>query len=168
MLKKENQVVLKSQDGFFYADTKFSANHFYRCIELSERKRSEFLVYGCIFSAKEFAEKFEYAIDRIKRDFVELGLLKPNHDVISKSLFSASADIHQYGTRSKLHVWYFRNSKDRIYGFYPSQGSKKDQLAECYQMYLETLNGNMDYLDCGDICFGNCGIPISYGKLRVS
>ena len=169
MLRKNHQVVLKSQDGFIYADNQFKSNTFYRCIQLSKGKRSEFMVYGCIFSAKDFKEKFEYAIDRIKRDFVELGLLKSNLSIISKNLFSTSADVHQYGSKrsSSLHVWYFRISRDMIYGFYPSQGSRAKQLAECYQMYLETLEGNMDYIDCGDICFGNCGIPISYGKLRV-
>jgi len=37
-----------------------------------------------------------------------------------------------------------------------------------YGWYLELINGNMESIDNEDVVFGNCGIPIKYGKLRIS
>lgn len=107
----------------------------------------------------------EFTHERVLSDFKAIGILTEKNKPISKSLFSNQADKHTYG---KLCIWIFRNSRERIYGFYPMQGTKKEQLAECYAWYLELVNGDLTSLVDEDVCFGNCGIPLQYGKLRVS
>lgn len=107
----------------------------------------------------------EFTHERVLSDFRAIGILTDKNKPISKSLFANQADIHGYG---KLNIWIFRNSRERIYGFYPMQGTRKEQLAECYAWYLELVNGDLTSLDNTDVCFGNCGIPLVYGNLRVS
>ncbi len=107
----------------------------------------------------------EFTHERVLSDFRAIGLLTDKNKPISKTLFANQADIHGYG---KLNIWIFRNSRELIYGFYPMQGTRKEQLAECYAWYLELVNGDLTSLENTDVCFGNCGIPLVYRKLRVS
>jgi hypothetical protein len=39
-------------------------------------------------------------------------------------------------------------------------------MREAYEMYLSLVNGDMSGYNDGDIQWGNCGIPISYGDIR--
>ena len=163
-METENLVVLKGTEPVYMNTGVVKPNHFYRHIELSEGKRKEHLVFGFVFSDKEFNDLFELAHTRVLRDFKAIGILPESGKPISKSAFTKLADIREYG---KLRVWYFRNSRERIYGFYPMQGNKIENAIECYRWYLDLINGKMDSLDDGDVKFGNCGIPLAYGGLRV-
>lgn len=165
-MKSENLVILKGDKPVTFETDILKPNIFYRCIDIGEQ---EFMVYGIVFSAKKFMELFEYAHTRILRDFKTLGILGENDKPISKSLFTKLADIHDFGRgRNKLKVWYFMKSTSLIYGFYPMQGTKAENQNECYQWYLDIINGNMESIDDKDVMFGNCGIPLSYKGLRVS
>lgn len=164
-MNKENLVVLKGSTQLEFKTDIIKPNVYYRCIDIGKK---QYLVYGIVFSHKKFKELFEFAQDRVLRDFKDLGILNEDNTPVSKSLFTNQADIHTYGTgRKALKVWYFRNSCERIYGFYPMQGSKVENQKECYQMYLDIINGDVESLDNEDVKFGNCGIPLSYGSLRI-
>jgi hypothetical protein len=117
----------------------------------------------------EFKSLFENAIDRVKNDWKQIGILGENDKPISKSLFTKLADIHifGYGTRA-MKVWYFSNGRGSIYGFYPMQGTKIENQKECYEYYLDILNGKCEHLDERSVCFGNSGYPLSYTRLRIS
>ena len=47
------------------------------------------------------------------------------------------------------------------------QGNKVENQNECYQYYIDILNGDYEPLDDEDVCFGNCGAPLRYEKLRI-
>ncbi len=160
-MNKENLVVLKGSIQLEFETDVIKPNVYYRCVAIQKK---EYLVYGIIFSHDKFNELFEFAQDRVLRDFKELGILKEDNTPVSKSLFTKEADIHEYG---KLKVWYFRNTRERIYAFYPMQGSKIENQKECYQMYLDIINGDVESLDNKDVKFGNCGIPLTYDSLRI-
>lgn len=164
-MKAENLVVLHSAIQATKGFTVYRANHFYRCIPDSDTLG--FLINGEWFNKQEYNSLFETAQTKILRDFEAMGLLV-NGKPISKSAFVKQADIHQYGNgRNNLKIWYFRNSRECIYGFYPMRGTKAENTNQCYQWYLDIINGNMECVDEHDVMFGNCGIPLAYGELRI-
>ena len=171
MKRKDYLVCLKPNlDGLGISETtEFKPHKAYRCIELSEGNQTEMLVYGVVFNKEAFDLFFEYVLDRAKRHFEFLGLTV-NGKPVSKSKFKALADVHQYGYgKSMLNMVYFHGfNKDKIlYGFYPlcKGDSKARCLKNAYSMFIDFLNGESDDFDCGDIQFGNRGIPIGYGDL---
>ena len=167
-MKSDLLVIVKGNKPLQFKTDILKPNVFYRHLELKEGKKIEHLVHGIVFSDKDFFEKFEAAYQKVINDWNLIGLLKDGKS-ISKSQFKKLADIHTYGRGKKsLNIWYFRNSIDIIYGFYPSQGNLKIQLEECYEWYLEMISGNLESIDNGDICFGNRGIPLCYGKLSIN
>ena len=102
-----------------------------------------------------------------------LGLLVGGKKLSYKA-FKEKASVHSYvqyrRQRSKLNVIYFYiHPKDCMYGFYPCYGNTKEQsLKLAYARYLDVLNGEMSDIDSGLVQFGNGGIPLSYGDLRVT
>ena len=157
-------VVLKSALTATKGETIFKANYFYRCMKVE----NGYIVYGELFDEREFKSLFEDAISKVVKDFVKIGLLTENGVRLSKTAFTKLADIHTYGYGSnKMYIWYFRGSKDCIYGFYPMQRTMAKRQKECYQWYLDVLNNQYEPLDECNICFGNCGTPLNYSKLRI-
>ena len=149
-------------------ETDIKPNHFYRCMVVD----GGYLICG-EYVTKRIAETvYENAIDRIVRDFKQLGLLNADNTKLSKTEFKKLASVHKYGKgKHAMRIIAFQcvNEKnDRIlYGFYPMTGNLTEVFNECYQMYLDTVFGNTEHIDNDDIQFGNCGIPISYNSLRV-
>lgn len=174
-IKRDNNlVVLKGKNGVTINHTEFYPNKYYRCITLSESEDNEqTLIYGEVFHKEQFNELFEYATDRTLRDWEAIGLLvKDKKDGVAKAIsftaFGKHADIHTYGRgRNKMRILYFRNSRECIYGFYPCNYTKVNDIRESYNMFLDTVLGNSEHLDDKSIQFGNRGIPLQYGDLRV-
>lgn len=164
-MKKNELVTLRPNitSAIFYGIS-FKPNQFYRC----EPEGQGYLIFGTYITKMEH-KAFETAHERVMRDWKELGLLTSNGKAISKTAFKKLADIHTYGTGyGALKVWYFRNTRERIYAFYPSGGqTAKAQAYETYEYYLALIAGEMDPLDNEDVMFGNCGIPLNYRGLSV-
>jgi hypothetical protein len=99
--------------------------------------------------------------------YMERIALVVNGKPISKAKFAQMADIHTYGrSRNGLKVLYF-GLKDNKFAFYPPQTNKKESIDIAYGYYLDCFTDmKQEYLD-GNVCWGNCGIPLSYGDLRV-
>jgi len=172
-MRKENLVILKGKSTLIsQCGTRIETNTQYRCIEISEGKVRQFLVYGIVFDENSFNELFVDLHNVVMDEFKTIGLLGTNNEPISKSLFKNQASVHQYGRgKSMFNVIYFYiHPKECIYGFYPqfSGDSKAKCLENAYQMYINLLNGEMEDFDCKDIQRGNSGIPIGYGDLRMS
>jgi len=161
----DSLVILKNSEQLEFETCTFRPNHFYR----HRKNETQHLVHGVIFDDKKFNELFELAHTKVLRDFKAIGLLPENNKPVSKTKFTSLADIHLYGRNSRTgkNIWFFRKFKDMIYGFYPMQGTKVENQKECYQWYLELIEGNVSCLDEADVQFGNTGIPIGYGNLRV-
>ena len=169
-MKKENLVILKGKSTLIsQCGTRIEPNTQYRCIEVSEGTRKEFLVYGIVFDENSFNELFIDLHIVVMNELKTIGLVKEDGTAISKTQFKERASVHQYGKGSRmLNVLYFyTHPKESMYGFYPRfrGDSKAKCLNNAYQMYLDLLNGEMDDFDCKDIQRGNCGIPIGYGDL---
>ena len=102
---------------------------------------------------------------------MNLGLTDINRKPISKTAFKKLADIHTYSSRVEtLKIWYFRSgnyANKIIYGFYPEQDTAKNNLDDCYAIYMSTLKGYMHQYEAMNLQFGNCGIPIAYGNLKT-
>ena len=49
----------------------------------------------------------------------------------------------------------------------PSNSTKLSDIKESYHMYLDIISGLTDNLDDKSVQFGNCGIPLAFGNLRV-
>lgn len=168
-MKKENLVILKGTEKQEFNTGNILPNKHYRCISITDNGITQYLVYGFVFDEETYNRLFELSHTRVMRDFKTLGIVTENGKPISKSLFTKEADKHKYGTwKNALQIWIFRSSRELIYGFYPTQGTKLEAQKECYQWYLDIINGNVESLDDEDVVFGNCGIPLKYGKLRIS
>ena len=168
-MKKENLVILKGKSTLIsQCGTRIEPNTQYRCIEISEGTRKEFLVYGIVFDENAFNELFIDLHSVIMCEFNDIGLLN-NMKPISKAQFKERASVHQYGKgKGMLNVIYFyTHPKECIYGFYPQfQGDIKAKCLEnAYEMYKDLLNGEMEDFDNKDIQRGNYGIPLGYGDL---
>ena len=168
-MDKTNLVYVKGGEEFEheYSKQKFKPNKPYRSSKLS---KIDWVVNGCKFDAETFQERFQFVHDRVMHHWSDMGLLDGDKP-ISKKKFKELADIHEYGfagglKRSRLRIFIFSNATGIYYGFYPMADTKANNIDECYQMYVDTVNGNMEYFDCGDIQCGDKGIPISYGNLR--
>jgi hypothetical protein len=158
-------VVLKSNQFIKIGDSGFEPNKFYRFSHLDSKN---VLVYGESMTLKKFESNFEFAWVKVMRDFKSLGMLKADNSPISKTSFKKLADIHTYtGGSRTLRIWFFRNTRDCIYGFYPMKDTLQNELNECYEWYLQLVCGNMDSLDDENVMFGNCGLPLTYGRLRT-
>lgn len=155
-------VVLHSALEATKGETKFRKDHFYRHIGFNN---GQHVINGENFTDVEFKSLFIDVMDKVKKDWIELGLLKPDGSKISKTAFKELADIH--GGR-RIKILYFHKTRDCIYGFYPDWTNAKDAVNQAYEWYLQTMfNNNYEYLDDKDICFGNCGLPLTFRKLRI-
>lgn len=167
MFTFENLVMLKSDIETTIDGDLYKPNRYYRCMPTDETNYP-FILNGTGFTQKNFDEHFEFVHTRVMKHFVSLGLVDEKLNPVSKAKFTKLADIHTYGRGKKaFKIWFFRNSRDVMYGFYPMQGNKTDNANECYQYFTDIVSGNVECLDTKDVQFGNCGVPISYGNLRV-
>ena len=171
-IRKDNLVVIKGQKGFMWHHTEFLPNRFYRSIQLSEGDNVQILVDGEIFIFDEFETKFEYATERVLGHWKDMSLLKENGKPISFTAFGKLADIHTYtssygGRKNKMRILLFRTCREVMYGFYPTNITKLNDIREAYQWYLDTVGGDYEHLGDKSIQFGNKGIGLSYGNLGV-
>lgn len=98
-----------------------------------------------------------------------LSLIDENGNPISFSKFKKLVDIHQLGIgRKRLFIFIIGNPKENLIGFYPPTDARPEMMKICYQYLVDTITTDIkqEYLD-GNIQWGNCGIPIGYGDLRV-
>ena len=107
---------------------------------------------------------------RLKPLMKEAGLIGPKDKPLSKAAFLRLVDVHTYtGNRTKSYILFVRNGRDNIFGFYPPMNiTLKESKKIAYDYYLtmfEDTTTNEFYY--GNVCWGNCGIPLSYSKLRI-
>jgi hypothetical protein len=167
-MNKTDLVILKGSNELKFKTDTLYPNTYYRCIKLEENGVVQYLVYGINMDDEFFKEHFEFAYDRIMRDWEQIGLVK-NGKPITKKDFKELANVHTYGKQNQnLRIMFFGHPKEGMYGFYPTVSENKaKQLDRLYSWYLLILtNGNMNYFDQNNIQFGNKGIPLSYGSLR--
>jgi hypothetical protein len=171
-MNKENLVVLKGNEALKLQTDTMYPNKYYRCLKASENDNVQYCIYGIIFDQEGFDKYFEFAYDRIMRDWERIGLLK-NGKAISKTAFKELANVDTYGKKNRnLRIIFFGLPKECMYGFYPPFcENKSKQLDNMYQWYGNVINASpycMSYFDGESIQFGNCGIPIVYtDRLRV-
>lgn len=171
-MKKENLVILKAKVGeFTHGHSTFKPFVYYRCLpDMDKDRLIGYIIFGEWFSIEDYNQFFDLVYDRIMADFHDLGLFDSDSKVISKTAFKKRANIQTYTNgraNGVYHIWYIRDSRERIYGFYPSQGNQRDNLSECYEFLLQIISGNMEPIDEEDVCFGNSGIPLDYRKLSI-
>lgn len=169
-VNKNNLVVLKSRTTTLISEgtqTKFEPNKHYRCLSITENDRTEYLVYGVVFSQEAFESLFEYTYDRMMEEWSENGLL-PMNKPLSKKGFVEVLDLHQYGKgKGKLFIGFVGNKMDGLFAFQPlfKGDTKAKFLAYAYEMYKDTLNGDMTHVDDEMLQRGNSGIPLSFGDI---
>ncbi len=166
-MKKLNLVILKGQSGLETETVTFKPNKPYRCMIVGEDNIKQYLVYGVVMDEGVFNNMFEPVYEKVIRDWDKMKLTK-NGSKVTKKHFNEVADIHIYGRgNNAFKIVFFSTGRDCTYGFYTMKGNKKETLKEAYEMYVRFLNGDMADFDCGDIQFGNCGIPITYTNMRT-
>ena len=98
----------------------------------------------------------------------KIGLTKEingGYNPISKTAFNKLADAHRYGS---LYVFYFGHARENCFAFYPPQTTKKEALDIAYGYYLDCFTEMKQEFVDGNVCWGNWGIPITYGDPRVN
>tara|TARA_R110000772_G_C13310268_1_gene440089 strand:+ start:22765 stop:23322 length:558 start_codon:yes stop_codon:yes gene_type:complete len=173
-MKTENLVILKGTENFTLEGFTMKAHTPYRHkhMEKGFNATSEHIVWGWAFTDKQFGEMFETVHEKLMRIFTFMELIKDGKPISRTAFGRDYLDIHTYGRgRNNSKVGYlcsFIDNNKEIVGFYPqfSGETKTQTLKDCYTMFIETLNGNMGFVDCKRVQLGNCGIPTSYGDLR--
>lgn len=162
-MKKTNLVVLKTTQPLFWEGEGFLLNQVYRCLTPTENECDSYLIYGFWFTQEEFDLYFEFAYDRVMRDWDSIGLIKDGKTV-SFAEFKRRVDVHTYGNQlNNVRIGFAGIPKENFYKFYPPyDGNKEKQLRQMYDMYQYTIDENMYYLDNHGIQFGTFGIHATY------
>lgn len=143
-----------------YNGIQFKANKFYRC---DVDTGFPYIIFGTNVSQDVYENCFETAHARVLRDFKTLSLIDNNNKPISKTLFKSAFFQQVFRGRNRviLYVYYFyTHPKELCYAFYPDEDKKPTTITQCYNWFLELVNGNMESLDSTDVVFGNSGLPI--------
>ena len=168
-MKKDSLVILKGKTTLISEGTQttFEPNKHYRCIELTEGKVSQFLVYGVVFDKDAFDSLFVNLHDVIMVQWAENGLLVDGKK-ISKKAFVELLDLHTYGRgKSKLFIGFVGSKMDGLFVFQPlfRGDTKAKYLTNAYDMYKRVLDGDMTDIDEEILQRGNSGIPLSFGDI---
>jgi hypothetical protein len=168
-MNKGNLVVLRGDKALEFETDTMYPNKYYRCLKLEENGIEQYMVYGIVFDKEGFEANFEFAYYRIMRDWERIGLTIGG-SLIGRTAFKELANVHLYGKQSNnLRIIFFGLPKECMYGFYPIYSENKaKQLEAIYKWCIQVMGGYTGYFDQENIQFGNCGIPLSYGDLRVS
>ncbi len=163
-MNKNNLVVLKTTEPLFWEGERFALNHVYRCLTPLENESDSYLINAYWFTQEEFDMYFEFAYDRIIREWNILGLLKDGK-AITFTAFKGLMDMHTYGKQSNnLRLGFVGVGRNTLHKFVPvGYDNKAYQLKQLYDKhYKETLNGNMIYVDAFKIQFGIRGVSLTY------
>lgn len=167
-MDRENLVVLKGDKELILGSETLYPNKYYRCLKATEMDADSYFVDGNNMTHSFFEKYFEFAYDRIMRDWETIGLTKGGK-LVNKTTFRELANVHTYGKQSNnLRIIFFGLPKDCMYGFYPIYNENKaKQLNAMYSWCEQVIGGYMGYFDQDCIQFGKYGIPINYGDLRT-
>jgi len=168
-MNKTSLVVLRGDKELEFETDTMYPNTYYRSIQASENDVNEYIVYGIKFDQAGFDKNFEYAYDKVMRDWESIGLIKKGK-LISKKAFNELASVHLYGKQTNnLRIIFFGGGESGRYGFYPKyRENQAKQLLAIYQWCINVIEGDMEYFDFQYIQFGKYGIPIYYGNLRTN
>lgn len=104
------------------------------------------------------------SLEQLHNNLKDLGLMSiENNTPLSYTGFKNRASVHKYGDYKVVFVGHPRQN---LFGFYTMYGTDSQVLKEAYDMYWNLVKGDMEGYNEGDVQWGNCGIPISYGSLR--
>jgi hypothetical protein len=111
--------------------------------------------------------------EQILMNLREIGLLQ-NDKPVSLSEFKKAGTLHVYkgiytSRKSTLKIIFFGHPKQNLFGFYPPQTTVAESWKIAYQYFLNIVTNEAmeDFCD-RNVMWGNRGIPISYGALRVA
>lgn len=163
-MTRNNLVVLKTTEPLFWETEGFELNHVYRCLTPIETESDSYLINAFWFTQEEFDLYFEFAYDRIMRDWTELGFVKDGKAISFKE-FKEYMDMVTYGKQNNnVRLGFVGVPKVKQFKFYPvGYDNKAIQLKQLYERhYKMTIDGDMVYVDAFKIKMGCNGIPISY------
>lgn len=104
-------------------------------------------------------------LEQLHYNLKVLGLMGIEDNMpLSYTGFKNRASVHKYGNKYKIVFVGF--PRKNLFGFYTMYGTDSEVMKEAYDMYCRLVKGDMTDYDNDDVQWGNCGIPLSYGKLR--
>jgi hypothetical protein len=98
--------------------------------------------------------------------FKKLGLVNKDGFPVSLTGFKNRASIHKYG--NKLKVVFVGLPKENMWGFYVMYDNDNIVMKDAHKMFLKLVGGDMSDFQAKDVQWGNAGIPLKYGDLRVT
>jgi hypothetical protein len=99
----------------------------------------------------------------------DLGLIDENDKPISFAKFKQRIDIHQYGKgQRRLFILFIGQPKENLLAFYPRTDTRPSMLKIAYEYLVDTIttSSKEEYED-DNVMWGNCGYPLSYGRVRA-
>ena len=165
MKKGEFTLFILNKDTHSIRHTIFKSNTNYRVSVDADGKGC--IVHGEWMTMRTFKKHFIEYIPLLQARLKCLGLMDiSTGSPLNKTGFKNRLDIHDYGRgANKLKVLYL-GTKENKFAFYPMRGNNTQAINECYDMYVGLVNGKFEDVDSGDIMWGNCGIPLAYGRIR--
>lgn len=104
----------------------------------------------------------KFLIDKLK----SLGMVSEDGKPVLYSTFKNRASVHRYGRH--LKIVYLGIPKENLFGFYVFYNTDAIVMKDAYKMLLKLVKGDMEDFDNEDLQWGNCGIPLVYGRMRKS
>ena len=143
--------------------TYFTKGEAYRCIEITEGKEIQYLVYGVVFDKETFNKCFEDHIDTLKERVAKLPLRKDNGSMVSKTEFKNDiTNVFGSNKRNTHKIVLVSSSKENIFGIISERGATKKQALDlAYAKFSDMLDNDFDSIPLGYVRWFSRGIPIS-------
>ncbi len=165
MKKGEFTLCILNKDTHTIRHTQFKADTNYRVSVDEDGKGC--IVHGEWMTMPTFKKHFIEYIPLLQARLKCLGMIDiSTGEPLTKTGFKNRLDIHEYGRGRNKLLTLFVGTKENKFAFFPLRGTKVDAINEAYDMYVKLVNGEFEDVDSGDICWGNCGVPLVYGKVR--
>jgi len=112
----------------------------------------------------------KFTIKQLQAKLQKLGILNEDNEPILYSAFKNRASIHKYRAREGvLKIVFVGHPKENLFGFYASFANDNDVnvMREAYKNLKLIASGKLEPHENDEVQWGNCGIPLAYGKLRT-
>ena len=158
----ENALCILNKESFAYGfDNTFKKNVTYRVSFDEDQKGC--LVYGEWMDIKTFESNFILYIPLLQERLRRLNLVVNGKPIPFKEF----KELGYIVGRGYINLYIYSHPKENLFAFYPRNTHTKSQgLKECYKMFVDLVNGEIDGVDRGSIKWGNCGLPLGGGSPR--
>jgi len=109
------------------------------------------------------------SINQIHDKLKAINLLGEANRPVKYSVFKNMATIQKYGKgRNVKKIVFAGKPKENLFGFYVIHDTDPNVMKEAYSIYKLLVNGDREVLEDSSVIWGNSGLPLAYGYIRIT